>query len=214
MRQEGGCVPCDPGEEWMSYHHGVWEWEFAGVWGNRTDFWSTEERLNPITISFWGKSRITPFILPLLARWFNASTKILDQCTHLSIQILCSNCGEDHASGQFPNCSAKREIDVTLYFYSHYTTNPIHSQWLFMWITFQSGRNARRARCEHRQDTHQNKTAENKGVWEFATPAAGTSRPPAATHELQPVYPGSLWSFNPTNSYSHTIKRSRKPPIL
>ena len=43
---------------------------------------------------------------------------------------------------------------------------------------------------------------------------ARTSRPPAATHELQPVYPGSLWSFNPTNSYSHTIKRSRKPPIL
>ena len=67
------------------------------------------------------------------------------------LEYLCSNCGKDHASGQFPNCSAKRETDVTLYFYSHYTTNPIHNQWLFMWITFpvRTG-NARRARCVRR----------------------------------------------------------------
>jgi len=44
------------------------------------------------------------------------------------LEYLCSNCGKDHASGQFPNCSAKRETDVTLYFYSHNTTNPNSKQ--------------------------------------------------------------------------------------
>ena len=28
--------------------------------------------------------------------------------------ILCSNCGEDHSSGQFSNCSAKLEIECPL----------------------------------------------------------------------------------------------------
>jgi len=67
----------------------------------------------------------------------------------------------------------------------------------------------------HRQDAHQNKTAVNKGVWEFGTGLE--LRPDLQLRQfrpMQPVYPGSLWSFNPTNSYSHTIKRSRKPPIL
>ena len=30
---------------------------------------------------------------------------------HFNNQFLCSNCGEDHASGQFSNCSAKLEIE-------------------------------------------------------------------------------------------------------
>ena len=30
---------------------------------------------------------------------------------HTNNQILCSNCGEDHASGQFSNCSAKLETE-------------------------------------------------------------------------------------------------------
>ena len=66
------------------------------------------------------------------------------------LEYLCSNCGKDHASGQFLNCSAKRETElsflvqeasvqpkslclvqeesVQLYFYSHYTTNPKRNQ--------------------------------------------------------------------------------------
>ena len=73
--------------------------------------------------------------------------------------------------------------------------------------------NARRARCDINRMLIKIKL---RKIREFGSLglAGGTSRPPAATHELQPGHPGSLWSFNPTNSYSHTIKRSRKPPIL
>ena len=57
-------------------------------------------------------------------------------------------------------------------------------------------RPARPVRQKMRHDL--NKTAVNKGVWEFGTELLGPPGPPAATHdELQPVYPGSLWSLPP-----------------
>ena len=66
----------------------------------------------------------------------------------------------------------------------------------------------------HRQDTHQNKTAVNKGVWEFRTGLLGPPGLQLQLPLLQPVISRELVEFTPTNSYSHTIKRSRKPPIL
>ena len=55
---------------------------------------------------------------------------------------------------------------------------------------------ARPVRQKMRHD--QNKTAENKGVWEFASnPAGGTSRPPAAVGAAASYIPGACGVLTP-----------------
>ena len=52
----------------------------------------------------------------------------------------------------------------------------------------------------HQDPDDQNKTAENKGVWEFARCCAPGKDQLQLTLHWPGQPPGSLWSFNPTNS--------------
>ena len=97
------------------------------------------------------------------------------------LEYLCSNCGEDHASGQFPNCSAKREIESsqlsfqrcpTLFLLSLY--NESDSQSMVIYVDNFSSQEERPARPVRQDETSDlNKTAVNKGVWEFGTGLLG-----------------------------------------
>ena len=90
----------------------------------------------------------------------------------------------------------------------HYNTNSSGKQGLF-WEG-----NPRRP-VRHHQDSWTK--IKLRKIREFGSFESCVRTPVHQLHQFRPKQrgpPGSLWSFNPTNSYSHTIKRSRKPPIL
>ena len=87
------------------------------------------------------------------------------------------------------------------YFNHHYNTNPNRNQCLFLWITLGRRRLFPGPCGTSPGSLDQNKTAVNKGVWEFRELRhARDAAAPAFTDAAEDNHPGSLWSFNPTNS--------------